>query len=114
MKNLSDIKEDSKGLTYMEKTSIKDNQPDSEGTMPISDEEASEQIGIDGLGAIGVTSLDDQSGSAFMVWARKLKELDERQPELGITAKVEEALSSDNPAAGIKELFDQYREQLQG
>lgn len=97
----------------MKKTPIKDNQPDSEGTMPISDEEASEQFDIDGLAAVGVTTLDDSSGAAFMVWAKKLKELDEQEPALGIRAKVEEALSSNNPAAGIKELFEQYRDQLQ-
>jgi hypothetical protein len=71
-------------------------------------------LGAAALSMLGFHPLDEEPsrGEAFRLVFRRLAELDRQQPELGIRARVQEALHDPNPLAGIRSLLKDHQQQL--
>lgn len=69
-------------------------------------------MSIAALGQLGLSSLDDQTADALIATIRRLSELDEREPDLGIREQVQAALQLSEPVVVIGKVLNQYRDRL--
>lgn len=69
-------------------------------------------LGATALGLLGLSSLDEQTDRAMTIAMRKLSELDARHPDLGIGERMRAAIHTANPAAEIRLVLAEFRDQV--